>query len=70
VPMCRELSNGPLQSDIAWLAYMHAESIPRRKKVNKLFTDQLCEEIKYCTPYVDEEEAAKVEAKKVEPVFF
>ena len=49
---------------------MHAEAIPRRKKTNKLFKDQLCEEIKFCEPWVDEEEAAVNEAKKVEPVFF
>ena len=70
LPVCRELSSGPQQSDITWLAYMHAEAIPRRKKTNKLFKDQLCEEIKFCEPWVDEEEAAVNEAKKVEPVFF
>ncbi len=70
LPVCRELSSGPLQSDIAWLAYMHAEAIPRKKKANKLFKDQLCEEVKFCEAWVDEEEAAKEQAKKVEPVFF
>jgi hypothetical protein len=68
--VCQSLSSGTLHSDISWIAYMHAESIPRRKLATKLFKDQLCEEMKFCEPFVDEEEAAKEEAKKVEPVFF
>ena len=70
LPICHELSSGPQHSDIAWLAYMHAEAIPRQKKANKLFKDQLCEEINFCEAWVDEEEAAQEQAKKVEPVFF
>jgi hypothetical protein len=69
-PICEELSPGRYHSDVAWLAYMHAESIPRQKKASRLFKDQICEELKFCQPYVDEEEAAMQEAKKVEPVFF
>lgn len=69
-PICEELSPGKYHSDVSWLAYMHTESIPRQKKANRLFKDQICEELKFCEPYVDEEEAAKQEAKKVEPVFF
>jgi len=68
--VCTPLTNGALLDDISWIAKVHGELLLKKPKGEILFADKMCEEIKYCTKYLDEEELKRQEAAKIEPVFF
>ncbi len=69
--ICKPLVEGKLLDDISWLAKVHGESIAKRAKGEQKFEDKLCEEIDWCKPWVDPEEAKEKEAEKtLEQVFF
>lgn len=68
--MCSGLVSGSTLHDIGWVAFMHAETIPKQRRTTRLFADKLCEEQKYCEKYTPPEELEAAEVAKIEPVFF
>lgn len=41
--ICKELTQGKLLDDVAWLAKLHGEKMARKVSADKLFPDSLCE---------------------------
>ena len=68
--ICSGLVTGSTLHDIGWVAFMHAETIPKQRRTTRLFADKLCEEQKYCEKYRPPEELEAAEVAKIEPVFF
>ena len=68
--LCAPLTVSGLLDDVSWIAKMHHEALVRKAKGEVSFADKLCEEVEYCTRYVDPLEAAQQEVAKMEQVFF
>jgi len=66
--LCLPLTQSPLVQDISWIAFMHAEAIVKKARVEKLFPDTMCESIGYCTKWVDPDAEAPVQV--TEDMFF
>lgn len=65
--MCSPLVESALLDDISWIAFMHSEAIARKGKVERLFSESLCESVNFCEKWVDPDAEEEV---IVEEVFF
>jgi hypothetical protein len=57
--------------DIAWIGKLHGEVIKNEGKGDIRFGDKMCQEMAFCTKWVDPEELKRQQAiEEMPPVFF
>lgn len=63
--ICEAIALGKHRTSIGWMLKMHIESIKRKVRVDELFADQACEELQFCTRWVDAAEVKRAVERSV-----